>query len=54
MIGLIYYELERIWKEIIMALRYQHFPEGTVKNHEKLQPGWPVSWLRFKPGTSQI
>jgi hypothetical protein len=36
MIGLIYFELERIWKEMIMALRYQHFPGGTVKNFSQV------------------
>jgi hypothetical protein len=32
----------------------QHFPEEAEENYEKLQSGYPVSWPRFKPSTSQI
>jgi hypothetical protein len=49
------------WKGFGKKRSWLHFkvlswylPGRTDENHEKLQSGWPVSGLRFKPGTSQI
>jgi hypothetical protein len=43
-------ELERIWKEVVMAqfmILSQNLLGGTEETHERLQSWWPVSGLRF-------
>jgi hypothetical protein len=36
-------ELERVWKEVVVAkfkILFQHLPGGTEENHEKLKDSW--------------
>jgi hypothetical protein len=39
-------ELERIQKEVVMAILFWHLPEGKKERHEKPRSGQLVSQLR--------
>jgi hypothetical protein len=43
---------KRSWPNFKVLSR--HLPGGTEEIHRKLQPGYPVSWPIFEPGTSRI
>jgi hypothetical protein len=51
--GIIKYELERIWKEAVVAkfmVVSRHLPEGTEENHEQISIFGPG----FETGSSRI
>jgi hypothetical protein len=45
-------ECERIWNEVVVRLA-EYCKEGLEENHKKPQSEYPMSLMRFEPGTSE-